>query len=299
MSRVAILMSTYNGDQYIQRQIQSIYDQTYQDFILYIRDDGSEPSFRRQLKELQKKYQFKLILGENKGFVGSFMELLDSVKDAELYSFADQDDIWFPEKIQRAVKWFDHLREDQKGKPCLFHSAYDIVDGSGNLIDRFYFRNKGYDFRRSITENHYSGFAMVINQSMRNLMLKGEWNRIGYHDWWAAMIAHGFGVGYSDKKVMAEHVSHGGNVTTFNVKTRMKWLMKSLNEESEIHRRCMEFKRCFGCRLSLENQKILADFTNTHYSITSALRKALYPKRWRPMFSSEIVMRILMLIGKI
>ena len=302
MIKVAILLSTYNGQDYIERQVHSIYRQSYQDFQLYIRDDGSSEEFVNQLREMKKQYGFTIIEGTNLGFVGSFMELLKEVDDAELYAFADQDDVWLPDKLQTTVEWFERRNSENKQfcqKPVLFHSAYDVINSNDEVVGHFYFPNEKYDFRRSITENHYSGFAMAINRTLREYMLKGNVDKIGYHDWWAAMIVQAFGVGYSDEKVTALHRAHGDNITTFNLKTRLQWLKKSLCEESELHKRAVEFERCFNDDLSLEDRKILQLFTIERYSFIYALKKAFHPKRWRPVMTSEVVMRLLMLLGRI
>lgn len=297
MKKVAVLLSTYNGDDYIKKQIESIYRQNYSDFQLYVRDDGSSETFVNQLKLLQKEYPFVLMLGTNIGFVASFMTLLEKVEDAELYAFADQDDIWFEDKLKRAVDWFDKQENDKT--PRLYHSAYNVIDNQNHVIEKFYFKNEGYDFRRSITENHYSGFSMVVNARLREYMLKGEWNKIGYHDWWAAMIVQAFGEAYSDEEVMALHRAHGDNITTFNILTRIQWFKKTLSEESEIRTRAIEFKRCFENELTSQNKAILSMFSVRGYHLKKALKKCFYPKRWRPIFSSEIIMRFLMLIGRV
>ena len=140
MKKVAVLLSTYNGDDYIEEQLDSIYNQQYQDFQLYVRDDGSKKEFIEKLNQLQQEYKFELITGENLGFVKSFMYLLDYVKDAELYAFADQDDIWLEDKLQNAVLWFE--QQDAGNKiPCLYHGAYDIIDDDRNVIGHFYIPN--------------------------------------------------------------------------------------------------------------------------------------------------------------
>lgn len=302
MSKVAILLSSYNGEQYIKEQIESIYDQTCKDFHLYVRDDGSNEACIELLRDLSRQYGFTLYEGENIGFVASFMWLLRNVKDAEYYAFADQDDIWKADKIEAALSWFDKSIENgvvKTNRPALFHSAYEVVDDDGNVIDHFFFPDKGYDFRRSITENHYSGFSMMINKPLRNLMIRGEDDKLGYHDWWAAMIVHAFGVAHSDPEVMALHRAHGGNVTTFNMHTRIKWLIQSLKEESDIHKRSVEFNRCFGDKIKAKDKKYLDMFSFENYNILNAFKKCFYPSRWRPILSSEIMVRVLMLIGRI
>lgn len=302
MAKVAVLLSSYNGEQYIKEQIVSIYNQKYSDFKLYVRDDGSSEISRKLLRELKKEYGFELIEGDNLGFVGSFMWLLRNVKDADYYAFADQDDIWKEGKLGKAVNWFEKSELDgliRVDRPALFHSAYDVINDKGTIIDNFFFSEDKYDFRRSITENHYSGFSMVINKSLRNLIIRGDVEKIGYHDWWAAMIVHAFGKAYSDSEVMALHRAHGDNVTTFNMVTRIKWLCKNIKEESDIHKRACEFERCFGERLKDKDRKDIKRFCQVNYNFINSVWKCFYPRRWRSMISSEIIIRLLMLIGRI
>lgn len=294
---VAILMSTYNGEKYIREQIKSIYAQTYKDFQLFVRDDGSERGFVEQLVKLQQEYGFVLEKGKNIGFLPSFMQLLAGVGQADYFAFADQDDIWYPKKIQTAVEWMESQKDQDK--PLLFHSAYDIVDTHGKKIDIFCFDNRGYDFRKSITENHYSGFSMVINGALRAAMLKAEVSELDYHDWWAAMIAHALGAGYFDKQVMACHRSHGDNITTFNLGTRLRWLVDNMAGKSAIQKRAREFKKCFYDMLDEEQKKIIDLFCVENYDLKKSLKKCLYYKKWRSAWSSELVLRFLMLVGKI
>ena len=297
MNKIAVLLSSYNGYKYIEEQIASISKQKNVDFMLYIRDDGSEKEFVELLCELQKKDDFKLLKGKNIGFLKSFMELLAAVDNADLYAFSDQDDIWLETKLETAEQWFE--KQDLGDSiPLLYHSAYDLVEEE-KKVGHFYFPDTGYDFRRSITENHFSGFSMVINRKMREMMLQGDCNQIGYHDWWAAMIAQAFGKSYSDAKTEAEHRVHGDNVTTFNIKTRLKWLKKNLCETSEIKKRSCEFERCFKNIMSDENIQTLTMFTQKKYSLRVSLKKAFYPKRWRPVIASEITVRLLMLLGRV
>lgn len=296
MKKIAILLSAYNGGEYIENQLKSIYGQVYNNIDVYVRDDGSEADFVETLRKLSQQYGFELIEGHNLGFVGSFMELLERVDDADLYSFADQDDIWLPEKLSQAVEWFD--ANGNEHIPQLYHGAYEVISDN-RQSDRFYYSEKGYGFRRSITENHYSGFAMVINRKLREYMLRGNYDKIGYHDWWAGMIAKALGEAYSDNRIIAKHISHGDNLTTFNLGTRLRWLRDNLINESDIHKRCIEFKSCFDKELSDDNRKTLDMFCGERYNLLTSIKKSIYPARWRPVWSSEIVIRMLMLVGRV
>ena len=297
MNKVAVLMSTYNGGSYVEEQIKSIYEQTQDGVKLYIRDDGSDPVFINQLKILQEKYPFVLYLGENVGFLKSFWWLLEHVEDAQYYSFADQDDIWYATKLEHAVVWLENQR--MKNVPLLYHCAYLVKNEETDETSMFYYAEDGYDFRRSITENHYSGFAMVINRMMRDEMLKGDVTQIDYHDWWAANIAKAFGNAYNDKTVGAIHRAHQKNVTKITFKSRLQWLKRMLTEETDIKKRMKEFDRAFVDSISGQNKRWVERFATPRYSFLNAVFKTFYPKRFRPVMSSEIVLRILMLIGRV
>ena len=87
--KVAVVMSTYNGEQFIREQFDSILNQTYKNIEIVVRDDGSKDGTVDIVKEYQSKHNnIKLIEGENLGFVNSFFELLD-LADAEYYAYAD------------------------------------------------------------------------------------------------------------------------------------------------------------------------------------------------------------------
>ena len=100
---VAILMSTYNGEKYLEEQVKSIISQDYTDWHLYIRDDGSTDNTVNLIKKIARDNEKITFLNENKpknlGVTGSFMDLLANTK-AQYYMFSDQDDYWLPDKIK-------------------------------------------------------------------------------------------------------------------------------------------------------------------------------------------------------
>ena len=109
--KVAIIMSTYNGEPFIRQQLDSILNQTYKNIELVVRDDGSKDKTVEIIKEYQEKYEnIKFFQGENLGFVKSFFELL-KLTEADYYSYADQDDIWIENKIEPAVNSLNKLDE--------------------------------------------------------------------------------------------------------------------------------------------------------------------------------------------
>ena len=101
---VAVLMSTYNGAAFLKEQLDSILNQTYSDFVLYIRDDNSTDDTFEILSNYDDP-RIRLIRGLNLGPAGSFFALLQEAlkMQADYLFFSDQDDVWFPGKLERML----------------------------------------------------------------------------------------------------------------------------------------------------------------------------------------------------
>ncbi|MBR7166470.1 MAG: glycosyltransferase [Bacteroidaceae bacterium] len=100
---VQVLMSTYNGMQYIREQLQSIYAQQGVDLSLLVRDDGSTDGTLQLLDEEQQAGRLSWYSGKNLGPAFSFWDLLHNAPEAPYYAFCDQDDVWDADKLAVAV----------------------------------------------------------------------------------------------------------------------------------------------------------------------------------------------------
>lgn len=296
MKRVNILLSTYNGQQYIRRQLDSLVKQTYPNIKLYVRDDGSKDDTISIVQEYIQLMDIELIRGKNMGFLKSFLYLLQYANEGDYWAFCDQDDWWHEDKVACAVKWLDSQNQDI---PLLYHSAYEVVDEQGVVSDVFYFKENGYDFRRSITENHFSGFSMVVNRMMRDKLLRCNPEQIDYHDWFAAMIVTAFGVYRSDERVLAKYYRYNESVSRITFGKKITWFVRMLKSKSDIRKRAEEFYRIYRDELTEENKQVAELFVIDKYDLKKSIIKVFYPKRWRPNISSEIFLRILMLLGRI
>ena len=98
---VCVYMSTYNGEKFLQQQIDSIFQQKNVNVTLLVRDDGSTDRTVDIIKA--QKQKIVLLEGMNIGAENSFMELLYYEQDADYYAFSDQDDVWMPDKLCTAI----------------------------------------------------------------------------------------------------------------------------------------------------------------------------------------------------
>lgn len=297
-SKVNIVMSAYNGEKYIRKQLDSLLEQKYKNIEIYVRDDCSTDTTLQILNEYKEKYGIHVLTGENLGFAASFFEVIRYAEDGDYWAFCDQDDIWFPDKILRAVKCLDKMNQE---KPLLYYSLSSMFAGDdeeqclgiqkppkGSLC-----------FRRAMTGTFGVGFSMVINKRLRNEMLKCNPYKVHSHDWLAGAIALGFGELKIDNKICAGYRRLDTSVTKITFSKKIKWFLNSLNKEGDVRERNREYYRVYKDQLDEENLSWAKSFGEEKLTWRMQMKKVLCLKRWRPSVSSEIVMRFLMLKGKI
>lgn len=294
---VNVLISTYNGEKYIREQLDSILRQSCKDIKIYVRDDGSSDRTVSILKEYENQNRITLIQGENVGYGRSFYKLLQIADQGDYWSFCDQDDVWLPDKVKWAVEW---LGRQPETVPALFGNAYELTDETLKTTYGVQ-RSPRYrlDFRRALTDCVYQGFAMTFNARLRELMLMASENEITSHDWWGMLLAIRFGIHYFDDRIAVKHRRLKSSISGMDMKNRVKWLRNTLKDgHPGIHSCAKEYIRLFG-GCSDKESRYAQWFTFEKYNLKASLCKSFYPGRWRPLLSSEIVIRILMLIGRV
>ncbi len=132
MPKIQVFLSAYNGEKYIEEQIQSILNQENVDVYILIRDDGSIDNTKGVLRKLcaENGERIQIIEGENVGYRKSFLSMLAySRKDVDYFSFADQDDVWERVKLENAIKLLEKNPEN-----WLYASALKITDENLNVL---------------------------------------------------------------------------------------------------------------------------------------------------------------------
>lgn len=172
MQSLDILLASYNGEKYITEQIDSILSQTYRDFRLIIRDDGSSDSTCSIIEEYKKRDERIIFLNDdlgNLGFVGNFETLL-KYSDADLIMLSDQDDFWFPDKIER---YRQSANRHDSSIPLLVHSDAVVCNENLSIIKSSYIF--GFASENLINNIFFAfivqGAAMMLNKSLRDLIL--------------------------------------------------------------------------------------------------------------------------------
>lgn len=198
---VDILMATYNGEMYVEQQIQSILKQTYTDWRLYIRDDGSKDKTNTILKEYQLKYPEKIVLieDEEKGLGAklNFGRLL-SYSNSEYCMFCDQDDVWNDAKIEICLNKMKKIESKYSSKmPILVNTNLKVVDNNLETINESFWDYQQIDgvnteIGKLIVENNVTGCTMFMNKALVNKSIELPEECL-MHDWWIALVATAIG----------------------------------------------------------------------------------------------------------
>lgn len=193
--KVNILMSTYNGQQFLAEQIRSIQDQTYTDWTLLVRDDGSSDKTREILQDFASQdSRIRLIDVEetkNIGVIKSFHRLVH-YEQADYYFFSDQDDVWLPDKLAVSLQEAQSYQTDQ---PLMVYMDLTVVDQDLQVMTESMIRSQSHHANtqlvQELTENTVTGGVSMINHSLASLWTKTE--DIIMHDWYLALLASAFG----------------------------------------------------------------------------------------------------------
>lgn len=222
---VAILLCTFNGARFLTEQIESLSNQTWPRIDIWASDDQSADQTSEMLVEAAAdwdKGRFTVRTGPGMGFAANFLSLAcDPGIDASYYAYCDQDDVWKPTKLDKAIGWLNTQPADY---PALYCSRTELIDEQGHnmgLSPRF---EKKVCFQNAIIQNIAGGNTMVMNKAARALLLKAGTQQIISHDWWTYMLVTGSGGKvYYDSMPQIAYRQHQSNLMGHNNNTKARW----------------------------------------------------------------------------
>ncbi|MDG3180837.1 glycosyltransferase family 2 protein [Streptococcus suis] len=193
--KVNILMSTYNGQQFLAEQIRSIQDQSYTDWTLFIRDDGSSDNTKEILKNFERQdSRIHLIdsdKSDNLGVIKSFHKLVNHDR-ADYYFFSDQDDVWLPNKLELSLKEAQNYLADL---PLMVYMDLKVVNQDLEIMTESMVKSQSHhantELVQELTENTVTGGVAMINHTLAEMWQ--ETDDILMHDWYLALLASAFG----------------------------------------------------------------------------------------------------------
>lgn len=282
MNKIAILLSSYNGEKFIVQQIESLLNMDISEAFLdiYIRDDGSKDRTVELIKNINtENNKVKIILkeGENLGVVKSFFSLLNECDyNYDYVAFCDQDDIWLPNKIINAL----NILEGYNAIPAMQFTRLEVVDENLNYLFLTHEPSKKIELGNAIVENIATGCTVVINNcALRKLKeKKPNTENIVMHDWWVYLVISATGKVLFNNNADIKYRQHSSNVEGM-----MSGLQKILNKFIKLKRKdkyprmskqLTEFIECYSGQLNSQQISLVNDFKKS--LLTPFGAKAIY-----------------------
>lgn len=215
---IIVFLCSYNGERFITEQIQSIANQTARPIQLIVSDDGSSDNTLELVAQAQRdNSELNILLkeGPRRGFQYNFMSLFDDdIPAASYYAFSDQDDIWEPEKLERALKAIERYPNNQ---PTLYTARSRLVNEQNQEIGFSPLFKKEPTFANALVQCIGGGSTMVFNRRAWEIMRAAPIKKIVSHDWWMYQMitAIGGNVIY-DPIPTLRYRQHGNNVMGAN-----------------------------------------------------------------------------------
>lgn len=284
-----VILCTYNGEKYLEKQIKSIMEQDREDFCLLYSDDGSTDSTKAILQSFQEKYGRRMRAFPRPMHSGSpakhFLSILSALAKGEVetenleYIFlADQDDEWFPDKLSKTISVIkEEERKFGESLPILCHTDCSLVNSRGELLAKSYRRYQKLPgascrFSRLLLQNHVTGASVGINKALLQYC-KEIPVEVKMHDHWLALLANCFGeIQYLPCATYA-YRQHGENVLGAKKASILQECGDRLADSGEkdkeeiIHTsyralfaQGRELKRIFGDELPEIKRKVLEAF---------------------------------------
>jgi glycosyltransferase involved in cell wall biosynthesis len=298
--KTCVLLSTYNGELFIQDQIDSIIRQTTPPDYLVVRDDGSSDRtleiIQNRIKESEISLQ--IILGENMGPAKSFMELfhLGVATDADVFFFCDQDDIWEQEKISVFVSRFNGLPQI----PRAVFSKLLLVDETNKPISLTIPPRK-IGFGNSIIENVMTGCALACNRSLLKLVSERSFDDPPMHDHLIYIISTMLGTVEYIETPLTRYRQHGKNVLGYSTSTwrsfkgKFNRILRGKNyKKSTLAENTL---RSYGDLMPSPDRRTLEMVAQCPASMIARVKLAFSSRLWRQNKFHGMTWRALCLLG--
>jgi glycosyltransferase involved in cell wall biosynthesis len=280
---VSILLATFNGINFLREQIDSILLQDYENWLLFISDDGSVDGTMFLIEEYRSRYKDKIFLIDNIRRFGNardnFFNLLSRIS-GDLFFFCDQDDYWEKNKLSKLIASYNVLSEIEKKKPILIHSDLMVVDSNMNMLAKSFFTLSNINYQKTnlrniIVQNIVTGCAMMVNKPLKDMLFSHSKNyedlyeHIIMHDWYCALVASVFGKIICINQTLVKYRQHSNNsVGAKNVRD-IKYLFNRMKKYSIVKKDIVNtqkqanvFLKMYGDELSLSDKKALSVYAS-------------------------------------
>lgn len=308
---VSIILSTYNGEQFLLEQLLSLEEQSFNNITVYIHDDGSKDKTNEivaNFLNVPRKKKYIILNNSPLKYPRCFIEPLLSIDEADYYAFCDQDDVWYADKIEKAVNEIEKL---DSSKPALFYSCVDYCDENLNFVRGPRFSEKSnsilrYDLQMLLFGGEAMGMTYLFNEKVRSeIKCAYDSGRENLKDIFIKILCASYGNVIYSTFPCAQYRRHSQATTaSLNPATgigRYLGVVKKLYFGDEIFcdiASSLNFLNDFHIKDVPQESKELISLFNSKKTLFIQLRKVFWPKRFRLKILDELGYRFAFLIGK-
>lgn len=281
---VNILLCTLNGARFLAAQLASLERQSHANWRLTVSDDGSTDGTLQVVERFaqQIRQPVEIRIGPRRGWAANYLSLAnDPGIDADYFAFCDQDDLWHPDKLSKALDW---LRTIPRDTPAAYGGRTRLVDADGKplgLARRFL---KPPSFANALVQSIAGGNTILFNRAAKRLFERAGAVAVVSHDWWAYQLITGHGgVFYYDLQPQVDYRQHAHNCIGCNRGLQAKWrrlravLVGGFADWNELNVTALQ-----QCR------HLLSEEARTHLDAYQAMRGSGLRQRLRIFAGSQI-----------
>jgi len=228
--KISVVMATYNGAKYLEKQLDSILKQSYAASELIVSDDHSTDA----TQDILNKYK-DLAVYQNKnarGVISNFKYAASKANSANYLAFSDQDDIWLCEKLLLCLKALKSIETEKL--PCLVYSDPIVINSKDEVISESLWSILGFNqyehkLPTILFGNPAGGCTMLVNPELAKY-ISAIPNDCLMHDAWLTLVAYTFGKALVVSKPVLKYRQHETNVTFSDAYKKQSRAKRVLNE---------------------------------------------------------------------
>ena len=277
---VHIVCAVYNGAQFLPEFLKSVQTQSVTNWLLWIRDDTSTDlsvTVIRGASATDERVRLLEASGDQLGPAGAFSWLLERVpENAPYIMFADQDDVWLPNKIEYTLSAMNLAEQSELA--VMVHTDMTVVDQHLKEIDPSFWHFAHIDpqytkLEHLAVQNVATGATVMINRALRERVGRIP-SAAAMHDWWIALVASAFGHILAISTPTMLYRQHAANaigatkpasaLSLTEVPSRITGAFARVGKVradiSKAARQAGAFAERYGSQLSEEQRRFLTDY---------------------------------------
>jgi glycosyltransferase involved in cell wall biosynthesis len=224
-ARVAILLGSKDGAAFLSDQLRSFADQSHQNWVLVVSDDGSRDATREIVAQFAATRPQRVVVrdGPQRGVTANFLSLAaDPAIEAEFFAFSDQDDVWHADKLSRALA---RLATAPAGAPALYCGRTELMTEDGRCYGFSPLFRRAPSFGNALVQSLGGANTMVFNRAAKRLVEATGVPNVVLHDWWLyQLVSAAGGAVFYDPEPMLKYRQHSDNLIGSNQGARARLL---------------------------------------------------------------------------